>query len=194
MIRIFWNLFFEFTLSLAKYFIPFNREFFTEKSYSVIYGDFRSYTFFAKRYSFAFRAAGGTILGDTNQRFEMDYYDGVRGLDYDDDEVDILGKREFVTSAELRFPFIDNMKMSFPMPLFFYQVRGSAFIDLGAVWEKDDNLKLVSDGVFKDLLAGVGFGPRLNMGFFVLKFDVAWNTNLSSFSKPSYYITLTPDF
>ena len=80
------------------------------------------------------------------------------------------------------------------MPLFFYQVRGSAFIDLGATWMEDEDLQLVENGVFKDLLAGVGFGPRLNMGYFVLKFDVAWNTDLSSFSKPSYYITLTPDF
>ena len=171
-----------------------NRNFSTKDSYSVLYGDLRSYTFFAKRYSFAFRAAGGAIIGDTNQRFEMDYYDGVRGLDYNDDDADILGKRELITSMELRFPFIDNMKMSFPMPLFFYQVRGSAFLDLGATWMEDEDLQLVENGVFKDLLAGVGFGPRLNMGYFVLKFDVAWNTDLSNFSKPSYYITLTPDF
>jgi len=32
------------------------------------------------------------------------------------------------------------------------------------------------------------------MGYFVLKFDVAWLTDLSRVSKPYYYLSLTEDF
>ncbi|MDO9576839.1 MAG: hypothetical protein Q7J16_03060 [Candidatus Cloacimonadales bacterium] len=170
-----------------------NRNFSSKDSYSVLFADLRSYNFFAKRYSIALRAAGGTIIGDTNERFQMDYFNGVRGFNYDDDE-DLLGKRKFMTSFELRYPFIDDLKLSFPLPLVFYQVRGSAFLDLGAIWTEDKDLKLYGQGKLQDLMMGIGFGPRLNMGYFILKFDVAWQTDLSSFSKPSYYFTLTPDF
>lgn len=168
-----------------------NRSFSTEDSYSVVYGDWRSYSLFAKRYSIALRAAGGAIIGETNQRFDMNYFNGVRGFEYDEDE-DILGKQKAVGSFELRFPFIDHLNFAFPLPLYLYQIRGSAFLDLGAIWT--DDLRLTEAGSLKDLMAGIGFGPRLNMGYFVLKFDVAWQTDLESFSKPSYYFTLTPDF
>lgn len=170
-----------------------NRNFSNKDNFSVVFADFRSYNFFAKRYSVALRATGGTIIGDTNERFQMDYFNGVRGFNYDNDE-DLLGKRKFLTSFELRYPFIDNLALSFPLPLVFYQVRGSAFLDLGAIWTEDDNLKLYGQGKLQDLMMGIGFGPRLNMGYFILKFDIAWQTDLSSFSKPSYYFTLTPDF
>jgi Tol biopolymer transport system component len=170
-----------------------NRNFSNKDNFSVLFGDIRSYNFFAKRYSIALRATGGAIMGDTNQRFEMEYFNGVRGFKYDGDE-DLLGKRKFLTSFELRYPFIDNLKMSFPLPLVFYQVRGSAFMDLGAIWTEDDDLKLYHNNKLHDMMMGIGFGPRLNMGYFILKFDVAWQTDLESFSKPSYYFTLTPDF
>ncbi len=168
-----------------------NRSLAGKESYSVFYGDVRSYNFFAKRYSLALRAAGGTILGNTDRRFEMSYFDGVRGFEYDENE-DLLGKKKLFGSVELRFPFVDRLNFAFPLPLSLYQIRGSGFIDLGAIWT--DNLRLAESGSLKDLMAGIGFGPRLNMGYFVLKFDVAWQTDLESFSKPSYYLTLTPDF
>ncbi|MCF7793615.1 MAG: hypothetical protein K9N09_07450 [Candidatus Cloacimonetes bacterium] len=168
-----------------------NRSFSTQDSYSILFGDLRSYNFFAKRYSVALRAAGGSIIGDTDSRFDMDYFNGVRGFEYDEDE-DLLGKNKVVGSFELRFPFIDRLNFAFPLPLYLYQIRGSAFLDLGAIWT--DDLRLTEAGSLEDLMAGIGFGPRLNMGYFVLKFDIAWQTDLESFSKPSYYFTLTPDF
>jgi len=170
-----------------------SRNFSNKDNFSVLFGDMRSYNFFAKRYSIALRATGGAIIGDTNQRFEMEYFNGVRGLEYDED-TDLLGKRKFLTSFELRYPFIDNLKLSFPLPLVFYQVRGSAFLDMGAIWTEDKHLKLYNNDKLQDLMMGIGFGPRLNLGFFILKFDVAWQTDLETFSKPSYYFTLTPDF
>jgi len=154
-----------------------------------VYTDLRKYLFFAKKYAFAFRFSGGTIQGDTNQKFSMDYYNGVRGL-----TEDYNGRNKFLVSAELRYPFIDNLQMSFPFPIYFYQIRGSAFIDAGSIWDENEELKLTNNGKLDDLKLAIGFGPRLNLGYFVLKFDVAWNTDLENFSKPAYYISLTPDF
>ncbi|MDP8268653.1 MAG: BamA/TamA family outer membrane protein [Candidatus Tenebribacter davisii] len=166
-----------------------NHSFSTEKDYTIVFADLRKYYFFEKRYALAFRLSGGTIQGDTNQKFTMDYYNGVRGL-----TEDYYGSNKFQFSAELRYPFIDHLQMSFPFPLYFYQIRGSAFIDAGSIWDNDDNLKLVENEKLEDLKLSVGFGPRLNLGYFVVKFDVAWNTDLENFSKPTYFISLTPDF
>jgi outer membrane translocation and assembly module TamA len=74
-----------------------------------------------------------------------------------------------------------------------YDVRGSMFMDLGAVWDNDD-ITLSERGTLKDLKCGIGFGPRLNFGYFVIKLDVAWETDTENFSRPSYYFTLSPDF
>ncbi len=167
----------------------FNRSFSSTNSYSIIYSDLRNYIFFQKRYSFATRLLGGAIIGDTNQRFELDYFNGVRGFDKQ-----IEGTRKFLTSFELRYPFIDNLKLTFPLPLYFQQIRGSIFVDMGSVWEEDEKLRFYENDRLKDLKLGFGFGPRLNMGYFVLKFDIAWHTDLYDFSKPSYYISLAPDF
>ncbi len=159
------------------------------KGYSLIYGDVRSYTFFAKRFAWANRIFGGALLGDTDDKFELDYYSGIRGYDEDDE-----GSKKLIASTEFRFPMIDNLNFAFPFPLYFYGIRGSAFIDIGAVWDNEKDFVFYEDEVLQDVKMGVGFGPRINVGYFVVKLDVAWNTNLYNASKPTYYISLSPDF
>jgi outer membrane translocation and assembly module TamA len=53
---------------------------------------------------------------------------------------------------------------------------------------------LYKDEQLNDLKLGFGFGPRFNMGYFVLKLDIAWNSNLNRTSKPTVYFSLLPDF
>ena len=120
----------------------------------------------------------------------MNYLNGIRGFDDDD----LRGTKKITTSAELRFPFIDHVNFAFPLPLFLYNIRGSAFIDVGTVWEENDEFVGSNKGKLKDVKMGVGVGPRMNLGYFVLKFDIAWNTDWEKFSKPSFYISLSPDF
>lgn len=158
------------------------------KDYSLIYTDIRKYLFFNKRYALAGRFIGGTFTGDAESSFGLDYYSGVRGF-YDDE---LLGKNKLLTNLELRFPFIDHLAFAFPLPIYLSNIRGSAFIDAGSVW--DDDLKLADKGRLQDLKLGMGFGPRINVGYFVIKLDVAWNTDLEDFSRPSYYFSLSPDF
>jgi Tol biopolymer transport system component len=167
-----------------------NRSFSDKNSYSILYGDFRRYLFFEKRYTYAIRLFGGVILGESDERFDLGYINGIRGFD----DEDLRGKKKFVFCNELRFPFIDNLKISFPFPLYLYNIRGSAFIDVGSVWEENKELELFDNQKMKDLIMGLGFGARINLGYFVLKFDIAWSTDLEDASKPSYYLILSPDF
>jgi hypothetical protein len=67
-------------------------------------------------------------------------------------------------------------------------------VDAGAVWDKDDKFRGSVDGRLEDLKLGYGFGPRLNLGYFVLKLDIAWLTDLSNISKPQVYLSLSEDF
>ena len=151
--------------------------------------DFRHYLFFAKKFSFAYRGYTGIIEGESNMRFDLADFEGVRGYDGSD-----LGTKKALFSAELRFPFIDHLQIGFPLPIQFANIRGSAFVDVGAVWESNDDLQLTENGLLKDMKMGFGFGPRINLGFFILKFDIAWETDLDKVSKPSYYFILSPDF
>ncbi len=59
------------------------------------------------------------------------------------------------------------------------------------MWDQNKHFRGVNDGLLEDIQLGYGFGPRLNVGYFVLKLDVAWLTNLSRISKPQVYLSLS---
>lgn len=165
------------------------------KPYSIYYADLRKYFFFAKRYSIAGKLIAGAVTGETDKRFKLDDMTDVRGYSENEEiQEDLQGRNKFTTSIELRFPFIDNMKTTFPFPLHIYNMRGSAYLDVGAVWNSWDELNIYEDDRFHDLKLGFGTGPRLNMGYFVVKFDVAWHTDLMSTSKPTFYWSLSENF
>ncbi len=157
--------------------------------YHTVYADFRSYSLFSKRYSLALRMVGGFSGGKHPQSFDLNGYYGVRGL-----EDDLTGEKIAMFSTELRYPFLDYLSIAFPVPITLTSLRGSAFADLGSVWNRNSAFQGMSGDKLKDLHLGFGFGPRLNIGFAVLKFDFAWLTDLSNISKPTYYFSLTEDF
>ncbi len=76
----------------------------------------------------------------------------------------IWGKKSFLISNELRFPFIDRFIVAFPFGgLGFSAIRGAAFVDLGNSW--DNRLSTV--------LGSYGLGVRLRVGgFLVLRYDI----------------------
>ena len=62
-----------------------------------------------------------------------------------------------------------------------------------------DNFKggTTAGGVKKlrDIKVGFGFGMRMNLGFFLLRYDLAWSTDFHVVSdKPSYYFSFGADF
>ncbi len=153
------------------------------------YIDFRTYSLFSKRYSFATRLIGGVSTGKNPQRFNLGGYYGVRAYDGD-----LSGEKKLMGSLELRYPFFDYIAMAFPLPLALGNIRGSAFVDAGSVWDNNRKFRGLRQGKLEDIYMGYGFGPRINLGIIVLRFDVAWQTDLSKISKPAYYLSLTEDF
>ena len=109
---------------------------------------------------------------------------------------ELEGNRFMLTNFEFRFPLIRRLQMGFPLPLALWNVRGAIFTDMGFAWNNDEKFKpftkspsgfimtrIYTDeakGYFdrKQFFMSYGFGARLNMGWFVLQFDLAWPTDL----------------
>ena len=165
--------------------------------YVTAYADWRGYKLFNRRYGLAARALAGFSSDfsqngdtqDTAQYFDLWGIDGVRGHDdYD------IGHKKLLASAELRFPFFDYIAMAFPVPLTIPNIRGAVFADLGTVFDDLDDFEPMHANKLKDLKLGYGFGPRLNLGYVVLRLDIAWASDLSKISKPAYFLSLSEDF
>jgi Tol biopolymer transport system component len=188
--------------------------------FRTVIGDYRRYWRITKDQSFATRFAAGLSEGNTPQRFflggvtnwinrhfanaipaesiEDIYFSSLvlpfRGYDYYEKQ----GTRFAVTNLEYRFPLIRFLFFGWPLPIIIPDIRGAVFTDIGSAWE-DGNFRATTrgeDGLYhlQDILMGYGTGIRINLGFFVLQWDVAWNTDLVNSSKPRYYLSLGPEF
>ena len=71
---------------------------------------------------------------------------------------------------------------------------GVIFCDIGSVWNNTKLYQAMQNDKLKELKLGYGFGPRLNIGYFILKLDWAWHTDLSKISKPYLYFSLEAEF
>lgn len=188
--------------------------------YSVVW-DYRNYFRFWFDNSFAFRISGGFSGGANPQRFFLGGTENwinrtfatgeiplesasdfafltpalpMRGYDY----AEQIGTKYSLINLELRMPLIRYL-LTGPLPLFFQNILGTMFIDIGTAWENNNKLQLftrdeIGNRITKDLLIGTGFGTRFYFLFFLLRFDVAWAYNIESFSKPKYYFSIGTDF
>jgi Tol biopolymer transport system component len=129
----------------------------------------------------------------------------LRGYSYFADS----GTRYGIFNMEFRYPFIDYFKLHFPLPITLGQVSGAIFWDMGAAWNLGDDSRILKDLHFYnprnvkedippesgDILAGFGFGPRVNLGIFVLRVDLAWGTDLQKVAiKPQWYFSFGAEF
>ncbi len=110
--------------------------------------------------------------------------------------IERFGTNLVLTNFEFRFPFVNYMALGFPLKIILGNIRGIAFIDIGAAW--DDTLHLTKTlyngkKEFDDLIAGYGIGVRINFGYFILRIDTAWDLLLQRSSKPQYYLSLGTD-
>ncbi len=187
--------------------------------YNSLEVDYRKYWHFNKTYSFAFRVSGGASSGKTpklyflggttnwigNRTLDASVYEvenlyfadiitPMRGLPY----YGINGTRYGLINMEFRFPMIDYFAMRFPLPLIISRVQGAIFSDIGAAWFKNRFKGGTSEGGEKrlqDIKTGFGFGMRANLGFLLLRYDLAWATDFAQISaKPTYYFSLGADF
>jgi outer membrane protein assembly factor BamA len=111
---------------------------------------------------------------------------------------ELIGNRYGLVNWEFRFPMIEYFAMRFPLPITISRVTGAIFTDVGAAWMNDRFKGGTTAGGrsrLNDIHTGFGFGMRANLGFIVLRYDLAWATDFYTVSdKPSYYFSFGADF
>ncbi len=189
--------------------------------------DWRNYLNYKKDYSLATRISGAVSQGREPQRFYlggMNNWFNYRIDEGDDVKVDDvediylskfvtplrgvgfynqIGTRYLLSNVEFRFPFIRHLMFGWPLPAYFYNIRGALFWDMGAAWklrrEYDPDEAVDQPADIDDLWKqhwtnGYGFGVRLDLGIFPIKWDVAWSKDPSSDMKPRYYFSINAGF
>lgn len=144
--------------------------------------DHRIYNNIGGRFCFALRGLVASSAGAEPRIFRIGGPFTARSVDYG--EID--GSHVLLTNAEFRFPFIDRLRTAFPLPLDWPGLRGVLFLDTAAGWGwrrgdigRTEFRPFSTEGGFhlQDLTAAYGFGIRMNLGFIVLRYDIAQPTN-----------------
>ncbi len=129
-------------------------------NYYTIIADYRNYLRLATRSAFASRFWLFYNDGRESRRFVMGGSWDLRGWPL----WSIRGEKLWLTSQELRFPFIDQFAVRFPFGgLSFWSIRGALFFDAGSAW----------DTQYTQTYGSVGGGLRMNLGgVLVLRYDI----------------------
>lgn len=133
---------------------------FSNANYYSIIADYRQYFRLGQRSAYATRFWGFFNGGLEARRFFMGGSWDLRGYP----RWSLRGKKLWLTSHELRFPFIDQFGLRFPFGgVTFVGFRGAVFFDAGNAWDDE----------YGQTLGSVGAGVRLNIGgILVLRYDV----------------------
>lgn len=129
-------------------------------SYYSVIADYRQYFRIAQRSAYAVRFWLFYNDGKEARRFVMGGSWDLRGYP----RWSIRGKKLWLTSHELRFPFIDQLGIRFPFGgISFVGFRGALFFDAGNAWDEQ----------YAETLGSIGGGLRLNFaGALVLRYDI----------------------
>ncbi len=129
-------------------------------SYFSVLADYRYYLRLGKRVAYAARANIYYNEGKEARRYFMGGSWDLRGYD----RWSIRGKKLWLTSHELRFPFVDELAVRFPFGMInFGSFRGAVFFDAGNAW----------DDIYDETLGSIGGGIRWNIGgVLVLRYDI----------------------
>ena len=163
------------------------RQFFGELSYSEVILDWRKYWLFWKRVTFALRGIGATRWGNDPQTLYVGGPYTFHGAWYGD----IRGHNLLLANAELRFPLIDHLVLGWPLPVYLRGIGGVFFFDMAGAWYNDEGFKPFTrtgakSFMLSDAEGAYGFGIRMNIGYFVLRFDMAKTLDHYSTSYYSY--------
>jgi outer membrane protein assembly factor BamA len=185
-------------------------------------GDLRRYFMPWRNYSFALRLSGGVSGGGYPQRFllggMLDWvnykYRRLSPEFFSDNYFyfstfetplrgslfyEMIGTRFVLTNLEFRFPLIRYLILGVP-PIGFQNIRGVLFCDMGSAWNNDKAWKPFASGDMSfpklhDLRGGVGIGMRVNVGYFILRYDYARATDFSRFiGEPVHYFSFGSEF
>ncbi len=133
---------------------------YSNASYYSAIVDYRQYFRLSQRSAYAMRLWLFYNEGKEARRFFMGGSWDLRGWP----RWSIRGKKLWLVSNELRFPFVDQVGIKFPFGgVTFFGLRGALFFDAGSAW----------DDTYRETLGSVGGGIRLNLGgAFVLRYDM----------------------
>ena len=207
---------------------PLGKNGLVDKPYADFYvlkGDYRQYFRLGRSLSLASRLTMGMSGGPQaqdffvggvsnwiNRRFENDripsdidnfYFSSLvtpfRGADYFQQST--TGHKFFLMNQELRFPFIENLQLHYPLPIQLRGVQGVSFLDVGGAWNGDKFKVSAVDSSITPVerrLAvphvAYGLGLRAWLGFFVLRWDISWATDGIRSTKPLYFMSVGSGF
>jgi Tol biopolymer transport system component len=147
-------------------------------SFQTYMGDVRHYFNLRHAYALAVRGIGATSLGINRQYFSLGGPYTLRGYAFGE----FRGTNLAMANVEFRFPLVEQLLLGFPLPLAVQGVRGAFFFDAGAAWSDDSQFRgMVYSGGHRrlgDIRASYGLSASLNIGFTVLRWDLAWKTDL----------------
>jgi len=136
----------------------------------------------------------GEIEGAIEDIYFSKFITPFRGGDY----YEAQGTRFALMNLEFRYPLIKHMVLGWPLPIYFRNIRGALFWDTAGAWDQDNFRGAIrteeGEATLKDLMMGYGFGARMNLGIFLLRWDVAWRTYWNHTDKPRYYFSLGAEF
>ena len=142
--------------------------------FTTLTADSRLYLNIARRYALAFWLIAAGSFGENRQFFRIGGPYTFRGEDYGD----LVGTRILMQDTEFRFPVL------FWLPPTYDFLKGALFWDMAAAWEGDRFQPFTTEGSglvrFRDLRGAYGAGLRFGMGYFILRYDVAQETDLGS--------------
>lgn len=161
----------------------------SSRRYQMLIGDFRHYLRLGRRFVFASRVASAMGFGESDS-FYLGGED-VRGYNWGE-FYEQQGSGVGLFNLELRYPFIDRLKIAFPLPIDIRGIRGVAFLDGGVIFR--DSMRIWDGQRLKDLKLGVGAGLRIPVWFFYLKLDFAKPLSVTEDKSWKFMFELGYDF
>lgn len=154
--------------------------------------DFRRYVRIGERHSLAMKLVFARSTQPDAQTFFVGGANSIRGHD----DFEYSGNTTAMASFEFRYPFVDRLDIASPLPLSIRGLRGVMFVDLGTAWDGDNFRGIVDEGGvrFKDIKAGYGVGARTQFMFFILRYDLAWSTDLKTRGEPVSHFSIGAEF
>jgi Tol biopolymer transport system component len=165
----------------------------TGVSRSTAYLDFRKYKRVFYRNSFAFRLAFAASEGKDPRSFFIGGPSTLRGYDY----ASFDGSRMALATVEYRFPLIDALIVGWPGRWGLGNIGGKVFFDAGAAWDEADVTVFkrdVSGLRFEDAAGDIGFGFHFYLAYFLLNFQLAWQTDLRDIYSSHFTFFMGPAF
>ena len=138
---------------------------------------------------FATRFLAGISGGHTPRIFRIGGSQTLRGLEYGQLE----GTHLALLNTEMRFPLVSTLRLGWPLRIGLGGIGGVVFLDVGSAWTHE--ARVFRDHALDDFAAGYGFGFRLALGYFALKYDIGQRTNFERrIGHAEHYFTIGLDF